>query len=154
MRKLLLSFCAFLLVSLDQLSKYWIAAQMNPGETQPFFPGLFSLTYLRNYGAAFSILQHQRWLFALITLVVLTVAVYYLIKNIKGDLLLLFGLILIIAGGLGNFIDRLCLGYVIDMINLDFMEFAVFNLADSYLTVGVLVLMIALWRDGRNGNQD
>ncbi|AXQ78869.1 signal peptidase II [Streptococcus chenjunshii] len=152
MRKLLLILCGFFLLCLDQLSKYWIVRHLNHGETVPFWPGVFSLTYLRNYGAAFSILQNQRWLFAVITVAVLAFALYYLMSNIKGDLWLLAGLLLIIVGGLGNFIDRIRLGYVVDMINLEFIEFAVFNVADSYLTVGVFLLIIALWKDEKNGN--
>ena len=57
-------------------------------------------------------------------------------------------LLLIISGGIGNFIDRLRLGYVVDMVHLDFMNFAIFNVADSYLTVGVVILFIALWKRG------
>lgn len=63
------------------------------------------------------------------------------------------GLELIIAGGVGNFIDRLRLGYVVDMIHLDFMDFAIFNLADSYLIVGVIVLMIAVWKEEDGSNR-
>ncbi|WP_019316870.1 signal peptidase II, partial [Streptococcus mutans] len=65
---------------------------------------------------------------------------------------LLVSLLLIISGGLGNFIDRLRLGYVVDMIHLDFVDFAIFNVADSYLSVGVALLIIALWKEEKNGN--
>ena len=58
---------------------------------------------------------------------------------------------MIISGGLGNFIDRVRLGYVVDMVHLDFMDFAIFNVADSYLTVGVVMLFIVLWREGEDG---
>ncbi|HEO6964379.1 TPA: signal peptidase II, partial [Streptococcus agalactiae] len=117
-------------------------------------PNIVSLTYLRNYGAAFSILQNQQWLFTLITIFVVCVAIIYLMKHINGSYWLLISLTLIISGGLGNFIDRLRLGYVVDMVHLDFINFAIFNVADSYLTIGIICLMIALWKEESNGNHN
>lgn len=139
---------AVLLIILDQWSKLWTVAHIELGEVIPFCPPLFSLTYLRNYGAAFSMLQHQQWLFTIITIAVLGYAAYYLMKQKTFNWLLFTGLTLIMAGGIGNFIDRLRLGYVVDMVHLDFMSFAIFNVADAYLTVGVALLMLALWREG------
>ncbi|WP_049617882.1 signal peptidase II [Streptococcus sp. X13SY08] len=115
-----------------------------------FLPGLMSLAYLRNYGAAYSMLQNQQWFFTVVTVVVMVVAVYYFVKNIKGSLWLLSGLSLMIAGGLGNFIDRLRLGYVVDMFHLDFVNFPVFNVADSCLTVGVILLFVHILLEEKN----
>lgn len=151
MRKIYFPLAGLLLVVLDQFSKYWIVKNISLGEVRPFLSGIFSLTYLQNNGAAFSMLQDQQWLFAIITFIVVGFAVYYFVKHIKGSFWLLFGLLLIISGGLGNFIDRLRLGYVVDMVHLDFMDFAIFNLADAYLSVGVVILFIALWKEEENG---
>lgn len=137
-----------LLIILDQWSKFWTVKHIELGEVIPFCPPIFSLTYLRNYGAAFSMLQNQQWLFTIITVAVLGYAAYYLIKQKSFNGLLFTGLTLIMAGGIGNFIDRLRVGYVVDMVHLDFMSFAIFNVADAYLTVGVAILMLALWREG------
>ena len=150
-RKLYFPLAAVMLILLDQLSKQWIVNHIPLNAIRKCVPGIFSLTYLRNYGAAFSILQNQQWFFTVITLAVVGAACYYFIKNINGNFWFLFGLLLIISGGIGNFIDRLRLGYVIDMVHLDFMNFAIFNLADSYLTVGVVILFIALWKEEENG---
>lgn len=150
-RKLYFPLAAVILILLDQLSKQWIVNHIPLNAIRKCVPGIFSLTYLRNYGAAFSILQNQQWFFTVITLAVVGAACYYFIKNINGNFWFLFGLLLIISGGIGNFIDRLRLGYVIDMVHLDFMNFAIFNLADSYLTVGVMILFIALWKEEENG---
>ncbi|MCO4589884.1 lipoprotein signal peptidase [Streptococcus infantarius subsp. infantarius] len=150
-RKLYFPLAAVMLILLDQLSKQWIVNHIPLNAIRKCVPGIFSLTYLRNYGAAFSILQNQQWFFTVITLAVVGAACYYFIKNINGNFWFLFGLLLIISGGIGNFIDRLRLGYVIDMVHLDFMNFAIFNLADSYLTVGVMILFIALWKEDENG---
>ncbi|MFC5631450.1 MULTISPECIES: signal peptidase II [Streptococcus] len=147
MRKIMIPIAIIGLIILDQLSKFWIIEHIDLGQVQSFLSPIFSLTYVRNYGAAFSMLQNQQWFFALVTVVVIGAAIYYLIKNIKGSWLLLLGLILVISGGLGNFIDRVRLGYVVDMVHLDFVDFAIFNVADSYLTVGVAVLALALWKD-------
>lgn len=152
MRKVIIPILITVMVGLDQFVKHCIAQNFQLGETKEAIKGIFSLTYLRNYGAAFSILQNQKWLFTVITIVIVGAAIYYLIKEINSNLWLISSLVLIIAGGLGNFIDRLRLGYVVDMIDLDFMDFAIFNIADSFLTVGVFVLFIAFWKEEKNGS--
>ena len=141
-----------LLIALDQLVKSYIVQQIPLGEVRSWIPNFVSLTYLQNRGAAFSILQDQQWLFAIITLVVMVAAIWYLHKHMEDSLWMVLGLTLIIAGGLGNFIDRVSKGFVVDMIHLDFINFAIFNVADSYLTVGVIILLIAMLKEEINGN--
>ena len=143
-----------LLIGLDQLVKNYVVQQIPLGEVRSWIPNLVSLTYLQNRGAAFSMLQDQQWLFAVITLVVMVGAIWYLHKNMEDSVWLVFGLTLIIAGGLGNFIDRMSQGFVVDMFHLDFINFAIFNVADSYLTVGVIVLLIAMLKEEVNGNKN
>ena len=140
------------LIVLDQLVKAYVVHNIALGEIKSWIPNLVSLTYLQNRGAAFSMLQDQQWFFAVITLVVMAGAIWYLHKHIEDSLWIVFGLVLIIAGGLGNFIDRIGQGFVVDMFHLDFVNFAIFNVADSYLTVGVIVLMIAMLKEEMNGN--
>ena len=143
-----------LLIGLDQLVKNYVVQQIPLGEVRSWIPNLVSLTYLQNRGAAFSMSQDQQWLFAVITLVVMVGAIWYLHKHMEDSLWLVFGLILIIAGGLGNFIDRMSQGFVVDMFHLDFINFAIFNVADSYLTVGVIILLIAMLKEEVNGNKN
>lgn len=140
------------LIVIDQLVKAYVVQNIAIGEIKSWIPNLVSLTYLQNRGAAFSILQDQQWFFALITFVVMGVAVWYLHKHIEDSWWLVTGLVLIIAGGLGNFIDRISQGFVVDMFHLDFINFAIFNVADSYLTVGVVVLLLAMLKEEMNGN--
>ena len=140
------------LIVLDQLVKAYVVQNIALGEVKTWIPNLVSLTYLQNRGAAFSMLQDQQWFFAVITLVVMGVAVWYLHKHIEDSWWLVTGLVLIIAGGLGNFIDRISQGFVVDMFHLDFINFAIFNVADSYLTVGVVVLLLAMLKEEMNGN--
>lgn len=141
-----------LLIALDQLVKSYIVQQIPLGEVRTWIPKLVSLTYLQNRGAAFSMLQDQQWFFAIITLVVMVGAIWYLHKHMEDSIWMVIGLTLIIAGGLGNFIDRLSQGFVVDMFHLDFINFAIFNVADSYLTVGVIILLIAMLKEEMNGN--
>ena len=140
------------LIALDQLVKAYVVQNIGLGEIKSWIPNLVSLTYLQNRGAAFSMLQNQQWFFAVITLVVMAGAIWYLHKHIEDSFWIVFGLVLIIAGGLGNFIDRISQGFVVDMFHLDFINFAIFNVADSYLTVGVVVLLIAMLKEEMNGN--
>ena len=140
------------LIVLDQLVKAYVVQNIALGEVKTWIPNLVSLTYLQNRGAAFSILQDQQLLFAVITLVVVVGAIWYLHKHMEDSLWMVLGLTLIIAGGLGNFIDRISQGFVVDMFHLDFINFAIFNVADSYLTVGVIILLIAMLKEEINGN--
>lgn len=152
-RKITIPLTIGLLIILDQLVKWAIVSNIKIGEVKGFIPSIMSLTYLQNTGAAFSILENQQWLFTIITLLVIGGAIWYLIKNIKGSFWLISGLTLIIAGGLGNFIDRLRQGFVVDMFQVDFINFAVFNVADTYLTFGVLIMLLVIIKEENNGSE-
>lgn len=151
-RKVIVPIVIVALIALDQWVKFEIVKNIQLGGVKPFIPKILSLTYLRNTGAAFSILENQQWLFAVITLVVIGAAIWYLSKHIKGSVWLLSALCLIIAGGIGNFIDRMRQGFVVDMFQLDFINFAIFNVADSYLTIGVLVLIVMMLKEEDNAS--
>lgn len=151
-RKVMVPIVIVALIALDQWVKFEIVKNIQLGGVKPFIPKILSLTYLRNTGAAFSILENQQWLFAVITLVVIGAAIWYLSKHIKGSVWLLSALSLIIAGGIGNFIDRMRQGFVVDMFQLDFINFAIFNVADSYLTIGVLVLIVMMLKEEGNAS--
>ena len=152
-RKITIPLTIVLLIVLDQLVKWAVVSNIKLGEVKGFIPSIMSLTYLQNTGAAFSILENQQWLFTIITLLVIGGAIWYLIKNIKGSFWLISGLTLIIAGGLGNFIDRLRQGFVVDMFQFDFINFAVFNVADTYLTFGVLIMLLVIIKEETNGSE-
>ena len=152
-RKVMVPIVIVALIALDQWVKFEIVKNIQLGGVKPFIPKILSLTYLRNTGAAFSILENQQWLFAVITLVVIGAAIWYLCKHIKSSFWLLSGLSLIIAGGIGNFIDRMRQGYVVDMFQLDFINFAIFNVADSYLTIGVMVLVVMMLKEEDNASK-
>lgn len=143
------------IVAADQFTKYLTVANIALGEHVPFIPGLLRLTYVRNFGAAFSSFQGQQWLFALI-FAVLTVLIFweYRKKSMPFSNFERWCIAAIYGGGLGNMIDRLRLGYVVDMIETEFMEFPVFNVADCFITCGCIAMMVSLilfnkefWKD-------
>lgn len=136
----------FVLVVIDQVIKSVVVRQIALGATKTVVPGLLSLTNLHNNGAAWSILQGKLGFFYLISIVALGVMVY-LLWRLRTHRLYEFGIVLMIAGTLGNFIDRIRIGYVVDMFQLDFINFPIFNFADSCLTVGVILILIAVLRD-------
>ena len=131
------------LIGLDQLVKAWVVANLAIGQTVTLIPHVISLTHIRNTGAAFSILEGQQWVFYIITIIALIV-VAVLWRDSRGHLLYRIGLSLIFAGAIGNFIDRIRQQYVTDMFQVDFMNFAIFNVADACLTVGVIAVVIHL----------
>lgn len=153
-RRVGLPILMFVLIALDQWVKAWVVGHISLGAIRAFIPHIVSLTYLQNTGAAFSLLENQQWLFTVITIIVIGGALYYLYRNINASPWLLTGLTLVISGGIGNFIDRLRQGFVVDMFHLDFMNFAIFNVADMYLTVGVLVLLIVIFKEEMNGSKN
>lgn len=153
MRKIGFPLWIAVLIGLDQLVKGWTVANIELDTVRDFVPGFMSLAYLRNYGAAYSILQNQQWFFTIVTIIVMVGLVWYFIKQINGSFWILFSLSLIMAGGLGNFIDRVRLGYVVDMFHLDFINFPVFNVADICLTVGVGILFICILKEEKNGSK-
>lgn len=140
------------MIFLDQAVKGYVVKEIPLGGMRRFIPKVVSLTYLKNSGAAFSMLENQQWFFTIITLIAMGAAFVYLYRHIKGSIWLLLGLTLIISGGIGNFIDRLRQGFVVDMFHLDFMNFAIFNVADIYLTIGVGLLLIYLLREESHGS--
>lgn len=140
-----------ILVIIDQITKYLTVQNIELGQVIEFIPNIVSLTYIRNTGAAFSILEGQMWFFYIVTIIVIGVLIYYMYTEAKKDRMLGILLSFILAGAIGNFIDRLMLQYVVDMIKLEFIDFAIFNVADSYLTVGVILLFIYTFYQERKG---
>lgn len=132
-------------VTADQLLKRWIVLNVIPGSIRPFIPGLMSITYVKNYGAAFSILQNMRWLFIITAVIFVGVAVWAYLKKKVTSRFGLWAITCIVAGAVGNAVDRLMTVYVVDMFSFDFMNFAIFNLADCFITVGVALFCIYIF---------
>jgi len=135
---------ALIVVVLDQLTKFLIRTNFKPGESVSIIKNVFHLTYVTNTGAAFSIFQGFNSFFIIFLVIVIGVIIYY-IKNIKENekrMQLAIGLFL--GGTIGNLIDRVSIGAVTDF--LDFRIWPVFNIADSAVTISVILLIILLWK--------
>ncbi len=125
-----------LIIFSDQLTKHLVESYMYLGQSIPIIPDIFHITLLRNPGALFGVMPNGRWFFIVITIISLAVMVLLMKEIPRGKNLMKFGLTLIIAGALGNLIDRVRFGYVIDF--LDFGFWPVFNIADMALVVGAV----------------
>jgi signal peptidase II len=143
------------IVVADQFTKYLTVANIALYEDVPFIPGLLQLTSVQNTGAAFSSFEGQQWLFAIV-FVAFTAMVFYEYhkKSMPFTTLERWCIFAIYGGGLGNMIDRIRLGYVVDMIETTFVEFPVFNVADCFITCGCILLLLHLvifnkdfWKD-------
>lgn len=139
----------YLLISLivvicDQGLKAFVVSNYSLNSIHNFIPGVLSLTYLQNDGAAWNILRGQMWFFYLISFIAIIVVLYYMFNKKYRNPIFDIGLALVLGGIVGNLIDRLHLQYVIDMLQLDFIQFNIFNIADTSITIGVILVFIYL----------
>mgnify|MGYP005805532053 FL=1 len=145
-----------MVAGIDQISKALALAFLKPVGSMTVLPGVFDLTFVENRGAAFGMLQGQRWLFLALTVVV-TVAVIYYVKKTKLDWrqnrLLSLSLVLLMGGAWGNAIDRLFRGYVVDYFEITLFEYPVFNVADIGVVAGAIGIAIALLFFQKNGEE-
>lgn len=135
---------SLLVVVADQGLKSFIINNYSVGEVHQIIPGILSFNYLQNNGAAWNILTGQMWLFYIISTLAIIICLYFLFNKKYKNPLFDVGISLVLGGIIDNFIDRLHLKYVIDMLQLDFMHFNIFNIADSAITVGVILVFIYL----------
>lgn len=133
------------LVVIDQLVKWWTVATFSLNTGAGFIPKLVSFYYIHNDGAAWGMLSGQMGLFTVITVLVIGVLLFMLHREGKDHPLSAMAISLILAGAVGNFIDRLRFGYVVDMFRLEFIDFPIFNVADAWLTLGVILMFVYLF---------
>lgn len=149
---------AGVIVGVDQLTKYLTVANIPLHGEVPFIEGFLCFSYEQNTGAAFSSFQGMHWLFALVFLALTALlCLEYFKFPLAFTKLERWCIAAIWAGGLGNMIDRIRLGYVIDMIKTQFISFPVFNVADSFITCGCILILVhlvffnkAFWKDEKN----
>ena len=131
---------AAVLVVLDQLVKNWVQQSIPLYGVKPFLPGLVELTYVQNTGAAFSLFREHTWILTLISAVASLVILVLLLRRALSGRMGQLALALVLGGAVGNLIDRVLHGFVVDMFSLRFMDFAVFNVADIAITGGGFLL--------------
>ena len=157
MQLLFYSLFAAGIIAADQITKYLTVANISLGEHVEWMPGFLGLTYVQNTGAAFSSFEGMQWLFALI-FVAFTLGIVweYHRNSLNFSRFDWWCIAAVYGGGLGNMIDRVRMGYVVDMIETTFIRFPVFNVADCFITCGCILMMIHLilfnkdfWKDDK-----
>lgn len=148
-KKTLLAIDVFLMVLLvvaDQITKYLAVLKLKGKQPWIILDGIFELHYLENRGAAFGMLQNQKLLFIFIAIVILTVIIYVLIKTPyqKKYVKLNLSLVFIASGAIGNLLDRVRYDYVVDFLYFSLINFPIFNVADIYVTLSAIYLVILL----------
>ena len=141
MRAFFTSLAVLLLTGLDQLLKYWVRLSLRPAGTLLLIPGVLQLHYSENNGAMMGLLPGKAVLMSVLALLLLAVLLYLLFSGKIRSKWLFCALVGVFSGGLGNLIDRLFYGYVIDYIEVLFVKFYIFNFADCLVTVGAFMIL-------------
>lgn len=141
---------AVLVIAMDQYSKYYIQTSMVQGMSIPIIQNIFHITYVLNPGAAFGLLEHQTF-FLIGIAIVLVAAILYFYRQIPANRLLYCSLGLLMGGAIGNLIDRVEIGYVVDFF--DFRIWPVFNIADVAIVSGVAGIMLVIWNGKKEDDQ-
>ncbi len=148
-REKIYSYAAILII-IDQLVKILIRTKMTLNSSIPIIPNVFNLTYVENKGAAFSILENNQIFLILLAFIFLFLIDYYIKKEKKFSKLSIISLGIIIGGIIGNLVDRLLLHAVVDYFDFTLINFAIFNIADMGITIGVALLIISTIKDEIN----
>ncbi|MCL1830328.1 MAG: signal peptidase II [Oscillospiraceae bacterium] len=132
------------LVVIDRVLKVYMTNLLSDVYRVDFIPGVIHFVYLENTGASFGILQNATVLLSVVTFLVLLLLLYYIVSKRSSSRLLTISLVLITAGGIGNLYDRIVYGYVVDYIEFSFINYAVFNFADTLVNIGAVMLFVYL----------
>ena len=145
-------------IAIDQITKWLAVKFLSVISTLPLWEGVLHLTYVENRGAAFGMLADHRWIFMVISSIAICILFFYLYGGFAETPLYGIAMALIASGGIGNMIDRILLGYVVDFIDFRLINFAVFNGADSFVCVGagllVLAIILDIIKEGKKDNSD
>ncbi len=146
--------CVAALVGIDQLIKFWAVHVLEPVSAMPLIPHVVELRFILNQGMAFSLLSGKQLFLIIATSIALLAVAYGLFFRSRDNRLQRIAFILVLGGGLGNLIDRVLNGEVVDYINLLFMNFAVFNFADICVCVGVALWVLVIFLDEMHSGEN
>ena len=132
-----------LIAGIDQAIKYFVVQDLMPVKEVKVIDGLFSLVYVENRGVALGMMQNHVWLFAVITVLLIAVLLFFIISKKFTGKLFIISTMLLIGGGIGNFADRVTKGFVVDYLSVSFFP-PVCNFADYCITVGAVLLIISM----------
>lgn len=144
---ILAAITAVIVLSADQFVKYFVSSNLVQGVSYDFIPGFIDIIYIKNDGAAWGMLGGYTWLLISITIVVMLAGIALLLKWGLKDKVLFWSAALILAGGIGNMIDRIFNdGFVVDFLNFSFIDFPVFNIADCSIVIGAGLIILSLFK--------
>ncbi len=136
----------FGVVGIDQLTKYLTVLFLDVGQSVPLWQDVLHFTYVQNKGMAFGLLAEHRWVFMILSTIAIVGLLFYMVVYRPQNRWVQVSLSMIIGGGIGNMIDRIVLGYVVDFIDFTLINFAVFNVADSFVCIGAgMIVVYLLW---------
>ena len=134
-------------IGLDQLTKWLTVVNLEEYESFPVWQDVFHFTYVKNTGMAFGMLKDHRWVFMVFSTIAIVALIIYLFRFRPESRWMQVSMAMIIGGGIGNMIDRVFLGYVVDFIDVTLINFAVFNIADSFVCIGAGIMILCLVLD-------
>jgi signal peptidase II len=143
---IILLIIVFLII--DIVSKLVISNLMNVYDSIIVIKNIFNITYVRNTGAAWSLFAGRTWLLIIVSLIIISFIIFYIYKNKPKNKFEMVGYSLVLGGAIGNFIDRIVYGYVIDFLDFNIFgyDYPIFNIADTFIVMGVIILCICTWR--------
>ena len=153
MFQLVSTIIAVILVAVDQIVKNWAAETLVKGDIA-IIENVLYLKYAENTGVAFSMFSDNRWILVILTSVMLAAVLAFFLSGKVSGKLEVFSLSLLLSGGVGNLIDRISLGYVIDYIDVRIINFAIFNIADICICVGAFLLCVAVYFSDRKEKEE
>ena len=134
-------------IGLDQLTKWLTVVNLAEYESFPLWQDVLHFTYVKNTGMAFGMLKDHRWVFMVFSTIAIVALIIYLFRFRPESRWMQVSMAMIIGGGIGNMIDRVFLGYVVDFIDVTLINFAVFNIADSFVCIGAGIMILCLVLD-------